>query len=484
MNFLSTILLLVLLIISNFSGNPDKNNNSEIYRPQFHFSPEKNWQGAPSGLVYFENEYHLFYQYNPNGNEAGYDHWGHAVSKDMIHWQHLPVALAPDENSDDKDSCTLLSGSVIVDQNNTLGKQEGNVPALLAFYTSQQCGQRLAYSTDKGRTWKKFEKNPVLPFDAQDQAQNPKVFWHLRSKKWVMVLYRKLSENDNSKGISIYNSDNLVDWEWKSHTPGMQDYPDLMEFTVTNRPDEKVWALFMGDGTYFFGDFDGATFTPTSGKMKSDWGSKYYAPKTWNNIPSADGRVLQMASLHEGTFTGMPFKGQMTIPTELSVTKLASGYRLIRKPVSELELLQDKPDTWTDKNLIPGINQNILKKVSGDCLRITAEFDLKTSDNFGFMLRHSIKKPGVEVLYNVKRGVLTVFSTTVPLLPKDNKIKLDIIMDRTSLEIFANDGQVSVSDYFEPDAKSKDVLLFTNGGELGVVQLDVYQMKSIRDKKE
>lgn len=482
MNFLSTILLSVFLAFTGFPENSGKNYFKEDYRPQFHFSTEKNWLGPPAGLVYFENEYHLFYQYNPKDNEPGYSHWGHAISNDLIHWQHLPVAINPDENSEDKDKCTLLSGSVIVDQNNTLGKQEGTVPTLVAFYTSKSCGQRIAYSTDKGNTWQKFENNPVLPYNEQDDAQDPKVFWHKESKKWVMVLSSKLSENENSKGVSIYNSDNLIDWEWKSHLPGLSEHPDLVEFKVSNKPDEKIWAMFEADGSFLFGDFDGATFVPTSGKMKNDWGSSYYAPQTWNNISVADGRTLQIAWLRGGTFTGMPFNGQMTLPSELTATKLSSGYKLIRKPVSEIEMLQGKPDSWKNKNLIPGINQNTLKKVSGDCLRITGEFDLKTSDNFGFMIRHSNKSTGVEILYNVKRGVLTFLGSTVPLMPKDNKLKLDIIIDRTSIEIFANDGQAVVSNYFEPDTKSKDVILYTNGGELGIVQLDVYEMSSIWDK--
>ena len=142
-SYLAALFILLFLI----SSTPGRDYYNEIYRPQFHFTPEKNWMNDPNGLVYYDGEYHLFYQYNPKGTEWGYMHWGHAVSTDLLHWEHLPIALYPDENSEDKDSCTAFSGSAIVDENNLLGKQSGDEKTLVAFYTSQHCGQRIAYST-------------------------------------------------------------------------------------------------------------------------------------------------------------------------------------------------------------------------------------------------------------------------------------------------------------------------------------------------
>jgi fructan beta-fructosidase len=479
MNILSTVLFVVLM---TFTKDVDKSGTitfDEEYRPQYHFTPPVNWMNDPNGLIYYDGEYHLFYQHNPNGKEWGYMHWGHAVSKDLIHWQHLPIAIFPDENSNDKERCTAFSGSAIVDRNNLLGKQSGTTKTLVAFYTSQHCGQRIAYSTDKGRTWEKFEGNPIIPFDKTDDARDPKVFWHEPTQKWVMVLYRRLTENDNSRGISIYTSENLINWKWRSHIPGFYECPDLVQFTVSNRPDEKIWAMFDGDGSYILGDFDGETFTPKSGKMKSDWGKNYYATQTWNNIPESDGRIIQIAWMRGGEYPEMPFKGQMSFPSELAVTKFPAGYKLIRKPVSEIEVLHDKHRSWEDKNIIPGIKQNGIKNLSGDCLHLIGEFDLKTCDTFGFMVRNSTKEPGTEILYNVKRGVLSVLGATVPLLPIDNKIKLEILIDRTSIEVYANDGQAVVSNCFVPAPKAKDIVLFTNGGELEVVNLDIYKLKTI-----
>ncbi|MEZ5105498.1 MAG: glycoside hydrolase family 32 protein [Draconibacterium sp.] len=478
MKFLSTTLLAVTVLFMLIGFKPEKKYYDELYRPQFHFTPEKNWHNDPNGLVYYDGEYHMFYQYNPKGNEWGYMHWGHAVSKDLVHWEHLPIALYPDDNSEDKVNCTAFSGSAIVDENNLLEKQQGDVKTLIAFYTSQNCGQRIAYSTDKGRTWEKYEGNPIIPYDEKDDARDPKVFWHNESQKWVMVLYRKTSEDDKSKGVSIYNSDNLIDWQWKSHVPGFFECPDLIQLKVTNRPDELKWVLFDGDGSYLIGAFDGEIFTPESAKISSDFGKNYYATQTWSNIPKEDGRTLQIAWMRGGKFPQMPFNGQMSFPCELSLTKFNFGYKLVRKPVKEIEQLHGKHYKWDNKNLIPGINKNIVKGVKGDCLHIIGEFDLKTSESFGFMVRQNKKNQGAEILYNRKRGTLSVLNSTVPVVPVDNKISLEILLDRASIEIFINGGQAVISNCFTPEEDADDLVLTTSGGELMVDKLDIYKMES------
>ncbi len=457
---------------------PDKNYYNELFRPQFHFTPEENWHNDPNGLVYYDGEYHLFYQYNPKGKEWGYMHWGHAISTDLIHWEHLPIALYPDENSEDKEYCTAFSGSAIVDDKNLLGKQQGDVKTLIAFYTSQHCGQRIAYSTDKGRTWEKYEGNPIIPFDETDDARDPKVIWHEPSQKYVMVLYRKTSEEERSKGVSFYTSENLVDWEYKSHIFGFYECPDLIPMQVSNRPEETKWVLFDGDGSYLIGNFDSEEFSPETAKMKSDFGKNYYATQTWSNIPEDDGRVIQIAWMRGGNFPDMPFNGQMTFPTELELTKFNFGYKLTRKPISEIELLHGKHHKWQNETLIPGINQNIVKKVKGDCLHIVGEFDLKTCNNFGFFIRHSKKTAGTELLYDVKRGTLSLLGTTAPLQPIDNKITLEILVDRASVEVFANGGQTVISNNFTPEDGAEDLVLFSSGGEVVVDKLDIFVVES------
>lgn len=478
MRYLLTALWSVSLVFTLVAKDKREELYKEKYRPQFHFTPEKNWHNDPNGLVYYDGEYHLFYQYNPKGTEWGYMHWGHAVSKNLIYWEHLPIAIYPDNNSEDKEVCTAFSGSAIVDEHNLLKKQKGDIKTLVAFYTSQKCGQRIAYSTDKGRTWEKWENNPVIPFDEKDDARDPKVFWHNESQKWVMVLYRKNTISDTSKGISFYTSEDLVNWQWKSHINGFYECPDLVKLQVTNRPDEYKWVLFDGDGSYLIGGFDGEKFTPETDKLKSDFGANYYATQTWSNISEKDGRTIQIAWMRGGDFPEMPFKGQMSFPCELSVTKFSFGYKLVRKPVKELEILRDKHYNWENKILIPGINENKTKNVDSDCLHISGEFDLKTSDSFGFIVRHSKKVPGAEILYNVKRGTLSFLGITVPVPAVDNKIMLEILIDRSSIEIFANGGQTVISNCFFP-TNGKELVLFNTGGELGVEKLDIYELKSI-----
>lgn len=484
MKYLSTTLIAVLAVFMLVSFNSDNEIYNELYRPQFHFTPEKNWHNDPNGLVYYDGEYHMFYQYNPKGNEWGYMHWGHAVSKDLIHWEHLPIAIYPDNNSEDKVNCTAFSGSAIVDERNVLGKQKDDVKTLVAFYTSQNCGQRIAYSTDKGRSWKKFENNPIIPYDVNDDARDPKVIWHEESQKWVMVLYRKSKADERSKGISFYTSENLIDWKWKSHIPGFFECPDLVKLKVTNRPDEYKWILFDGDGSYLIGNFDGENFTSESAKMKSDFGSNYYATQTWSNIPKEDGRTIQIAWMRGGEYPGMPFNGQISFPCELSLTKFNYGYRLVRKPIKEIEKLHGKHQDWENKIVIPGINENKTKSVKGDCFHIIADLDLRTSDNFGFIIRQSKKIPGTEINYNVKRGTLSVLNSTVPVVPVDNKISLEMLIDRTSIEIFVNGGQTVISNCFLPKEGAEDYVITTTGGELGIDKLDVYEMKSIWIKEK
>jgi fructan beta-fructosidase len=460
------------------ASKPDKKYYNELYRPQFHFTPEKNWHNDPNGLVYYDGEYHLFYQYNPKGKEWGFMHWGHAISTDLVHWEHQPVAIYPDENSEDKERCTAFSGSAIVDEHNLLGKQDGEVKTLVAFYTSQHCGQRIAYSTDRGRTWIKYEGNPVIAFDETDDARDPKVVWHEPSGKYVMVLYRKTSEDDKSKGVSFYTSANLTEWDYKSHIYGFYECPDLIPMKVTNRPEETKWVLFDGDGSYLIGNFDGENFTPETAKVKGDFGKNYYATQSWSNIPKEDGRIIQIAWMRDGSFPNMPFNGQMTFPSELALTKFNFGYKVTRKPVSEIELLHTKHYKWEKKKLIPGINQNIVKGVKGDCFHIKGEFDLKSCSNFGFYFRNSKKVTGTELLYDVKRGTLSVMGISTPIDLVDNKIILEILIDRASIEVFVNGGQTVISNCFVPEAGADGMTLFSNGGEVMVDKLDIYKVRS------
>lgn len=473
------VFILTILITFNALAKKPERVFDELYRPQFHFTPEKNWMNDPNGLVYYDGEYHLFYQHNPFGNEWGYCHWGHAVSTDLVHWKHLPVALTPDQDSKDKVNCTAFSGSGIVDLNNVTGLQKGNEKTILLFYTSQNCGQRMAYSNDKGRTWIKYEKNPVIPYDPTDDARDPKVFWHEASKQFVMALYRKPQNDNKQKGVSFYTSNNLTDWKFQSHIVGFYECPDLVELPINRREDDKKWVLFDGDGSYLIGSFDGQKFTPESPKIKSDFGKNYYATQTWSNIPSKDGRTIQIAWMNNGEFPGMPFNGQMSFPCELSLKKFGEGIKLVRKPIKEIELLHSKGEIWENKNLIPGMNKNLTKGIKGDCFHIIGKFKIKTADTFGFIVRLDKANNGTEIVYTTKTKTLNCLDKSIVIEPIDGMIKLDILVDRSSIEIFANDGKAVMSSCFTPSEDGNGLYFFNTGGELEIEKMEIYPVKSI-----
>jgi len=483
MRNLINALPITLFLLLFISASPEKRPFNEFFRPQFHFTPEKNWQNDPNGLIWFEGEYHLFYQHNPFGTEWGFMHWGHAVSRDLVHWEHLPIAISPDNDSKDKELCTAWSGCAIADDKNLSGLKNGDQPALLIFYTSRQCGQRIAYSNDKGRTWTKYEKNPVIPFDEKDDARDPKVFWYEPGQKYVMVLWRKPDGEEKTQGISFYSSSNLTDWTFESHMPGFYECPDLVELAVNRRPDDTRWVIFDGDGSYCIGQFDGKKFTPETPKMKGDYGANYYATQTWSNIPAEDGRCIQIAWMRGGNYPGMPFNGQMTFPCELSLTTTMEGIRLVRKPVKEIATLHDKGFQMENKNLIPGLNKNPLKGLKSDCFHIIGTFDLKSVNSFGFLLRASKTVTGTEIRYDATKNKLNCLGQTVSLNPEDGKIKMEILVDRTSVEIFCNDGKLVMTNCFNPEPDAYELVLYNTGGELLVEKLEVYPVISMYGEK-
>lgn len=481
MQNLSKSLVFILLLLISLSASPDKRPFNEAFRPQFHFTPEKNWQNDPNGLIWFEGEYHLFYQHNPNDREWGFMNWGHAVSTDLVHWEHLPIAITPDNDSKDKEFCTAWSGCAVVDDKNLTGLQKSDQKTLLIFYTSRQCGQRMAYSTDKGRTWVKYEGNPLIPFDEKDDARDPKVFWYEPDQKYMMVLWRKPEGDTNAQGISFYSSSNLTEWNYESHLPGFYECPDLVELPVDSLT-ESAWVIFDGDGSYATGEFDGKKFIPSGSKRKSDFGANYYATQTWSNIPGDDGRTIQIAWMRGGNYPGMPFNGQMTFPCELSLGKYPEGLRLVRKPVREIESLQGKVFELENKVVIPGLNKNPLKGIKGDCFHIVGTFDLKSVNSFGFLLRHSREKTGTEVRFDATKNTLSCLGQTASLLPEDGKISLEILVDRTSVEIFGNGGRLVMTSCFNPEPDANELVLYNTGGELGIDQLRVYPLKSMYEK--
>jgi len=439
----------------------------EKYRPPFNFSPQKNWTNDPNGLVYYKGEYHLFFQHNPFGINWGNMTWGHAISKDLIHWKQLPNAIEPDELG------TIYSGSAVVDWHNTAGFQTGNENVLVAFYTSagkhapvkRPYTQSIAYSNDRGRTWTKYKNNPVIEH-IRAQNRDPKVVWHEPTKTWIMALY--LDNND----FALLSSKNLKQWTHLQDIklPGSSECPDFFELPVDGDPADTHWVFWGADGRYLLGTFDGHKFTPQSEPLESRVGN-YYAAQTWTDIPKSDGRRIQIAWMAGGQFPDMPFNQQMSIPCELTLRTFPEGIRLCRVPVTEIKKLRGKRYSWKDVPLKPG--QNLLCGISGELLEIQSEIELGKARKVGFTLH------GNPLVYNVREKTLSCKDQKVSLTSVDKKIKLHILIDRTSIEIFANDGRVSMFFCFPLDPCNTLLEIFARRGQANIKTLNVWKLKSI-----
>ncbi|WP_340017518.1 glycoside hydrolase family 32 protein [Paenibacillus sp. FSL H3-0457] len=512
---------------NNISKDPENFIYKNEYRPQIHYSPKGNWINDPNGMVYYEGEYHLFYQYTPHDTQPDFDrmHWGHAVSNDLVHWDELPPAISPGEDG------AIFSGSAVVDKNNTSGFFNEAGSGLVAIYTNNgnnaQPGkpqvQSIAYSKDNGRTWTKYEGNPVLfPTETLD-FRDPKVFWHEESSNWVMVL----AVSDH---VEFYTSSNLKDWLFASgfgsDIPGIHrgifECPDVFKLQVDEDPNTTKWILTLSVGDrngvnpndseppaggsgmmYFIGHFDGKVFTLDE-TLESfdtiqwiDYGSDFYAAVTWDGIPNEDGRKIWVGWMNNwryaSTLPSKEWRGHMSIPREIQLRTYSEGLRLIQAPISELNQLRRSILSLQDITIKP--DMNVLSDVSATKMEIIAEFEIGNAIEFGFKVRKSSSSNQETVIgYNVLNEELFVdrtksnavdfhpdFATKhkAPMKPEHRRIQLSIYVDWSSVEIFGNNGTTIISDTIFPDLGSRGLELYAIGGELKVVSLQINDLVSI-----
>jgi fructan beta-fructosidase len=431
----------------------------EAYRPQFHFSSRRGWNNDPNGLIYYQGQYHLFYQHNPYGWSWGNMHWGHAVSGDLVHWQEWGDALYPDELG------TVFSGSGVVDWQNTAGFQRGADPALICIYTSagEPFTQSIAYSNDRGRTWTPYEGNPVLGHVA-GRNRDPKVIWHAPTGKWVMALY--LDGND----YALFASPDLKAWArlCDVQLPGASECPDFFELPVDGDPANTRWVFWGANGTYALGSFDGHVFAPEGEVQHYDWGGSSYAAQTWSDIPARDGRRIQIAWLR-ADMPGMPFNQCMTFPCELTLRTTPEGVRLFSQPVQEVEILHGDRYAWQGEALRP--EENLLSGLAGDLWDIRAEVGAGSAAAFGFAIR------GVPVVYDVGQNALSCQDAKAPLEPVGGTIRLQILVDRASIEVFGNDGRVALPVAVIPAQDDTALEIFARGGPIELRSLEVYALR-------
>lgn len=432
----------------------------EKNRPQFHFTTRNGWINDPNGLIWNDGEYHLFYQHNPYERDWGNMHWGHAVSPDLVHWKELPVALRPDTIG------TMFSGSAVIDYENTSGfGKSGTAPMVVAYTADGDKGQRqcIAYSLDNGRTFRKYDGNPVIDsgkkWNTRD-TRDPKMFRY--GDHWVMVL----NERD---GHSIYTSSNLKDWTYSSHVTGFWECPELFELPVDGNPDNTMWVMYGASSTYMLGDFDGYTFTPRSGKHVFTAGTGY-AAQTFNNIPASDGRRIQIGWSRIG-HPGMNFNGMMLMPVELKLQTTKEGPRLVSNPVSEIEAFCESKGKWS--GLTQQEAEDILRGFSGfeDGLRVKVTFALSHATDASLSLADQRL-----VDYDMNGTRLNGYFYS-PQDPTSMELTTDIWIDRTSAEVFVDGGVFSYS--MPRDLPANPASFSIRGNNLKIKELEIYTIPSI-----
>lgn len=455
----------------------DNMHYNQPLRPQVHYTPITGQIADATGLVRYKGRYHLFYMFDEwSKSRRDNKNWGHAVSDDCIYWEQQPhVTNSVIDNRPG-------SGSGIVDFNNSLGLRSGVEKTMVIFYTDYGRGIALSFSNDAGKTWIRHKANPVLP--RTDGTRDPNVFWYKPDQSWRMVLYEQT-------GFSFYKSSNLVDWHLLSKMDGFYECPDFMEMAVDGNPDKKKWVLIDGNGAWFIGDFDGTKFIPQNKKqplgpetLLNNAGGKpnyytrdFYASQAWKNSYEGDGPFIQLAFM---MVKGAPthdrvWSQQMTFPVELSLKTINNEIRLCRYPIDGIKQLRSDGKFW--KNEVLKTAANPLSGIDGDVFEILCEIDLQNSKQIVLDIR------GEKLVYNVADKQIIFMEDKTPLLPVNNKIKLHLIIDRNSVEVFGDKGEMSITRLFYPSASNRKLSL-TSVGDAKIQNMELYKLESIWLKRE
>jgi fructan beta-fructosidase len=478
-------------------------------RPLFHFAPPRGWMNDPNGLVFRDGEFHLFYQFNPFGTRWQNMSWGHAVSCDLVRWEDLGVALPQ------QDGIMIFSGSAAVDERNTSGLGTAGRGPIVAAYTGHHVSggrqtQNIAFSNDDGRTWTKYAKNPVIDIGSTG-FRDPKIFWHAPSGKWVMLV----SLADERK-VRFYGSADLRHWNHLSdfgpagapHKPNWE-CPDLFPVPIEGSPGgQSKWVLHVGlgggavaggsGGEYFVGDFDGTTFR-SDDRLDTvrwtDYGNDFYAAVSWNNVPASDGRRLWIGWMTDLRYagdlpTGRDWRGMMSVPRSLTLREVGGRLRLTQQPVRELQSLRESHRATPRTHLASAISA--IEENAGDAVEIVAEFTPRDARQFGLKV---CVGPGQETVvgYDVARREMFVDRTksgnsgfhrdfpgrhAAPLTASpDGRVKLHVLVDRYSVELFGNDGESVITDLIFPGEKSRGVQVYCDGGGADY-SLDLWHLKA------
>ena len=509
--------------------------NTDYYRPSYHFTPLYGWMNDPNGMVYKDGEYHLYFQYNPYGSKWGNMHWGHAVSKDLVHWEHLDPAIARDPVGH------IFSGSSVVDKKNTAGFGKN---AIIAIYTNNSVNhdevQCIAYSNDNGRTFTKYEGNPVLtPFDGLKDFRDPKVFWYEKGKCWYMIV-------SADKETRFYKSKNLKKWTYVSafgkglgQQPCQYECPDFFQLPVNGDKKKMKWVMTMninpgcwfgGSATeYFVGDFDGKKFTcPDANEVKwLDWGKDHYATVTFSNTGD---RVLGITWMSNWQYANLtPFKqnrGANGLPRELKLYEKNGKYYISEDVAPEVYALRKDTKnvadaSVSDEKMLAGVAANmegafeIEADVTPDANGIAGieisnnkrertmiYFDMKQGkvvmdrtesglSDFGKQsVPHDIElawdkqlaaegKQPARITNSINYKNDFALATWAPLsLCEDGKktYHVDIFVDKSSVELFVDGGRIAMTNIVFPVAPYENVKLYSKGGKAEFKNVKVHKL--------
>ncbi|HVZ57733.1 MAG TPA: glycoside hydrolase family 32 protein [Chitinophagaceae bacterium] len=503
------VLLLAGCALSAAGQQPaDQGYYQEPYRPQLHFSPARNWTNDPNGLVYLDGEYHLFYQYNPYGDTWGHMSWGHAVSRDLIAWTHLPLAIPEDS------SHMIFSGSCVVDSRNSSGfaQKPGQVP-MVAVYTAHlipdksrpddyRQSQHIAYSLDHGRTWQKYAGNPVLDLNKKD-FRDPKVFWYEAGKQWVMAVVLP-----HEHIVQFYGSPNLRRWTLlgsfgpAGDTGDIWECPDLLQVPVAGHPGRTKWVLLTSTQTsmqYFVGDFDGHSFhneNPGSLILRPDYGPDFYAAITFNHLPAGQAPVLLGWAnnwQYAQAIPTKPWRSAMSLPRQLHLQQFGDTWMLLEQPVAALEKYRRGPAAaWNNLAVDPGTVREL--PFHGQVLELDLQLDPGTTDSCGLRLAagpdHYISigyARATRSLYvDRSRSGNTRFHDRVsawlraaaPLPGTRDSLRLHIVLDKSILEVYGDAGEVALTTQLFTDAGNDGVALFATGGRARFARLRAWHLRS------
>lgn len=487
-----------------FVAHLAKADEPDARRPLLHFTPPKNFINDPNGCVYLDGEYHLFYQHNPEGDRWGHMSWGHAVSRDLVRWEHLPIALR------EANGVMIFSGSAVFDAKNTSGLGRDGAAPMVAIYTghsAEKQTQNLASSVDRGRSWTKFSGNPVADIGSKE-FRDPKVFWHGPTSRWIMATVLA-----DKRQVRLWGSTDLKTWEKLSDfgpagsAKGVWECPDLFEAPIEGRAKgESRWVLkvdvndgapFGGSGgQYFVGSFDGKEFRADGAKdappLWIDFGKDFYAAQSWNGAPGD--RPVWIAWMNNWQYANdiptSPWRGTMTTPRRIALRDTLSGLRLVQSPVEGVTSLRREARKVEARPIAAG---DVPLDVAGTALEIVAEFDPVDAETFGLKVR---KGAGEETLIGFDRRAREVFvdrthsgetkfsphfagrHAAKPVIGGEaGPVRLHVLVDATSVEVFADEGRIVLTDQVFPKPESNGVALFATGGTARLRSLEAWTLR-------